>query len=160
MKNLLIITLSLALYSISHSCQAQHDSGNLEWHTDMNKAMKISKKEKKPLMLFFTGSDWCGWCIKLQKEVFFTPKFEKWAKDNVVLVELDFPRRKKLPEELKQQNASLQQTFQVRGYPTVYFVMAEKNADGNVNLNSLGKTGYVRGGPDTWIQNANTFLKK
>ena len=69
MKNLLIITLSLALYSISHSCQAQHDSGNLEWHTDMNKAMKISKK-KKTIDVIFTGSDWCGWCIKLQKKFF------------------------------------------------------------------------------------------
>ena len=55
MKNLLIITLSLVLYSVSHSCQAQHDSGKLEWHTDMNKAMKISKKEKKPLIIIRSG---------------------------------------------------------------------------------------------------------
>ena len=111
-------------------------------------------------MLFFTGSDWCGWCIKLQKEVFFKPEFEAWAKKNVVLVELDFPRRKKLSEKLRQQNASLQQTFQVQGYPTIYFVEAEKTGEGRVNLNSLGKAGYMRGGPSVWIANANTFLKK
>ena len=113
MKNLLIIALSLSLYSVSHSCQAQHDSGNLEWHTDMNKAMKISKKEKKPLMLFFTGSDWCGWCIKLQKEVFFTPKFEKWAKDNVVLVELDFPEERSSQKNLSNKMRAFSKLFRL-----------------------------------------------
>jgi thioredoxin-related protein len=65
---------------------------DLTWHTDMEKAISISQKEKKPIMLFFTGSDWCGWCIRLQKEVFKKPEFIEWAKSNVVLVEVDFPR--------------------------------------------------------------------
>ena len=73
----------------SMSLQAQEE---LTWHTDLSKATDISIKENKSLFLFFTGSDWCGWCIRLQKEVFKTPEFIKWAKDNVVLVELDFPR--------------------------------------------------------------------
>ncbi len=160
MKNPIALILGLAFFVVSISCEAQTKSENLEWHTDMDEAIKISHKQKKPLMLFFTGSDWCGWCIKLQKEVFFKPEFEAWAKKNVVLVELDFPRRKKLSEKLRQQNASLQQTFQVQGYPTIYFVEAEKTGEGRVNLNSLGKAGYMRGGPSVWIANANTFLKK
>jgi thioredoxin-related protein len=65
----------------------------LKWETNLDVAMKISKKTKKPMLLFFTGSDWCGWCIRLQKEVLQTPEFAKWAKKNVVLVELDFPRK-------------------------------------------------------------------
>src|SRR4028118_172585 len=101
-----IITLLLIVGSMS--VQAQE----LTWHTDMDKAIAIAKKSKKPLLLFFTGSDWCGWCIRLQKEVLHTPEFAKWANENVVLVELDFPRRKAVAPELAKQNMELQKNFQ------------------------------------------------
>jgi len=65
------------------------------WETDLNKAIALSYETKKPIMLFFTGSDWCGWCIRLQNEVFRTETFTKWAEENVILVELDFPRKKR-----------------------------------------------------------------
>ena len=139
------------------SIQAQEE---LTWHTDMSKATDISIKENKPMFLFFTGSDWCGWCIRLQKEVFKTPEFIKWAKDNVVLVELDFPRKNNQSEEVKMQNAQLQQQLQVRGYPTVWFVSAAKTADAKVNLNALGSSGYVAGGPKVWIDGANQIIQK
>ena len=139
------------------SIQAQEE---LTWHTDMSKATDISIKENKPMFLFFTGSDWCGWCIRLQKEVFKTPEFIKWAKDNVVLVELDFPRKNNQTEEIKSQNAQLQQQLQVRGYPTVWFVSAAKTADAKVNLNALGSSGYVAGGPKVWIDGANQIIQK
>ena len=139
------------------SIQAQEE---LTWHTDMSKATDISIKEKKPLFLFFTGSDWCGWCIRLQKEVFKTPEFVKWAKDNVVLVELDFPRKNEQTDAVKMQNAQLQQQLQVRGYPTVWFVSATKTADAKVNLTALGSTGYVAGGPQAWLDGANQIIKK
>src|SRR5574343_419862 len=109
-----ILTLFLVLGSLTINAQ------ELTWQTDMNKAVEISKKTKKPLLLFFTGSDWCGWCIRLQKEVLKTPEFAKWAKDNVVLVELDFPRRAQQSPELVKQNMELQQVLGVRGYPTVW----------------------------------------
>jgi len=129
----------------------------LTWHTNIDKAMEISKKEKKPLMLFFTGSDWCGWCIRLQKEVFYKKEFVKWAKDNVVLVELDFPRKKQLEPTLQQQNYSLQSAFQVQGYPTVWFVNSDTK-EGKTNFTQLGSTGYVAGGPEAWISGANQIL--
>ena len=66
----------------------------LAWNNNLEKAVDISKKTKKPLMLFFTGSDWCGWCQRLQRDVFVKPEFIAWAKKNVILLELDFPRRK------------------------------------------------------------------
>lgn len=122
----------------------------LTWETDLTKAINISKAENKPLMLFFTGSDWCGWCIRLQKEVFKTPEFSKWAKEHVVLVELDYPKRKELSPELKQQNLQMKQMFQIKGYPTVWIVQPE-DKDGKVNFRQLGKTGYVAGGPESWI---------
>lgn len=154
MKKILLIAF---LTLTSMSMQAQEE---LTWHTDMSKATDISIKENKPMFLFFTGSDWCGWCIRLQKEVFKTPEFIKWAKENVVLVELDFPRKNEQTDAVKMQNAQLQQQLQVRGYPTVWFVSATKTAEAKVNLNALGSTGYIAGGPKVWIEGANQIIKK
>jgi len=118
----------------------------LTWYTDITKASEISKETNKPIFAFFTGSDWCGWCRKLQNDVFSKPEFIKWAKENVVLVELDFPKNKKLSPELTQQNASLQQTFQVRGYPTIFIFFLNKKADGtNFEIENLGSLGYPQG---------------
>ncbi len=152
MKKVFILLLLIAG---SFTAQSQE----LTWHTDLDKAMAISKKKKKPLLMFFTGSDWCGWCIKLQKEVFKTPEFEAWAKRNVILVELDFPRRTAQEEAIRMQNAQLQQTFQIRGYPTIWFVKATKKKK-QVNFDKLGSTSYVAGGPAAWLEGANKILKK
>ena len=152
MKNTTLSLLFLFLVSISFSQE------KVVWHEDLTEAIQISQKENKPLMLFFTGSDWCGWCVRLQKEVFFKPEFTKWAEKNVVLVELDFPRRKAQKDAIKSQNAQLQQQFQVRGYPTIWFVKAATNSAGQVNLSQLGKTGYVKGGAAAWISGANQIL--
>ena len=78
------------------------------WHTDMTKASEIAINENKPVLMFFTGSDWCGWCKRLQREVLLTKDFEVWAKDNVVLMELDFPKRISQEQSVKAQNYQLQ----------------------------------------------------
>ena len=130
------------------------------WETDLNKAIALSYETKKPIMLFFTGSDWCGWCIRLQNEVFRTETFTKWAKENVILVELDYPRKKEQPQAIKDQNRQLQQMFAVQGYPTCHFVMPTPQDDGRVNLASLGQNGYMAGGPDAWIAKVTEFLPK
>ena len=88
----------------------------------------------------------------------FTPEFKKWASDNVILVELDYPRSKQLAPEIRQQNAEMQQMFAVSGYPTIWLVKATETKT-NVNFEQLGKTGYVAGGPNAWIQGANQILK-
>ena len=147
------IIIALLLIAGTATMEAQ----NTVWETNIDVATKLALKKKKPLLLFFTGSDWCGWCIRLQKEVLKTPEFEAWAKDNVVLVELDFPRRTPQQPEIQQQNAQLQQMFQVRGYPTIWFAEPTKK-DGKVNLNQLGSSGYVAGGPAKWLEGANQIL--
>jgi len=149
--------ISILLLFLTINVFAQE--GELDWHTDVNKAIELSIESEKPLFMFFTGSDWCGWCIRLQKEVFFKPDFVKWAKENLILVELDFPRRKKLDESLKQQNDNLRQMFAVRGYPTGRFVVPEIE-DKKVNFKRLGSQGYVAGGPTNWINGANKILSK
>lgn len=116
---------------------------NPGWLTNLDEAYALSKKTGKPIMANFTGSDWCGWCKKLTASVFSQPEFKTWADKNVVLLELDFPRRKTIPEHIRQQNASLQQAFQVSGYPTVWVFDLDKNEkDNNYSVGALGKTGY------------------
>jgi protein disulfide-isomerase len=147
--------LFLALFIVgSFTVQSQE----LKWYNDVKAASDVSIKTKKPLFFFFTGSDWCGWCMRLQKEVFQTSEFTKWANENVVLVELDFPRRKVLDPAIKQQNTELEQMFGIRGYPTVWIVNPAKT-DGQVSFDRLGTTGYAAGGPNVWIEGANSILK-
>lgn len=151
------IFITLLLVVAGFTAQAQEA---LIWHTDVNKAVEIARQEQKPLFFFFTGSDWCGWCIRLQNEVFKKPEFETWAKEKVVLVELDFPRRTPQADAIKQQNNQLQQMFAVQGYPTVWLVKPTIQADGKTNFEQLGKTGYVAGGPTAWLAGANEILQK
>ena len=153
MKKILIVcTLligSLNLYS-------QENDG---WLLNFDKAAELSMKTGKPILANFTGSDWCGWCIRLKKEVFVTPAFNKWAKENVILLELDYPRRAPQTEEIKKQIRELQQFFKVRGYPTLHMFNVGI-ADGKTQITALGKMGYLAGGPTPWIANANNYLKK
>jgi thioredoxin-related protein len=145
----------LLLVVASFTVQAQE----LKWQTNIKEAVALGNKEKKPLLMFFTGSDWCGWCIRLQNEVLKTPEFAKWAKENVILVELDYPRRTPQAADLKKQNDELQQVFGIQGYPTIHFAKGNTK-DGKVNLKSLGSTGYVAGGPTAWLAVANGIIKK
>lgn len=149
------IIIAVVLIIGSFAVEAQE----LVWETNVSKAMEVAAKTKKPLLLFFTGSDWCGWCIRLQKEVLKTPEFSKWAEENVVLVELDFPRRSEQTAEIKKQNNELQQAFGIQGFPTVVIANGIMK-DGKVNFQGLGSTGYVAGGPAAWLAVANDILKK
>jgi protein disulfide-isomerase len=151
MKKILLTLLLIG----SMSMQSQ----DLYWEININKAIETSNKTGKPMLLFFTGSDWCGWCIKLQNEVLKTPEFAAWANENVILVELDFPRRTEQAEETRRQNFELQKTFAVQGYPTIWFANATKK-DGKTNFEQLDSTGYVAGGPSVWLAGANEILKK
>ena len=149
------ILLALLFIFGSYAVEAQE----LVWNNNLKNSIEISNKTKKPILLFFTGSDWCGWCIRLHTEVFKTPEFKKWANENVVLVELDFPRRTALAPEITEQNNQLQQLFAVQGYPTVWFINAS-SIDGKINIDKLGSTGYLAGGPKVWLETANGILKK
>jgi protein disulfide-isomerase len=153
MKNTLII---FALLIGSLNLYSQENDG---WLLNFDKAAELSMKTSKPILANFTGSDWCGWCIRLKKEVFVTPAFKKWAKENVILLELDYPRRTPQTEEIKKQNRELQQFFKVRGYPTLHMFNIGI-ANGKTQITSLGKMGYLAGGPTPWIANANNYLKK
>lgn len=120
-------------------------SAKAGWLVDLDEAYAISVKEKKPILANFTGSDWCGWCKRLDADVFTKPEFQEWAKSNVVLLELDFPRYKKIPQKNQQQNFQMQQALGITGYPTIWlFNLTKDAANGQYQVNPLGKTGYTQ----------------
>ncbi len=114
-----------------------------EWTTSYRTALAQARDENRQVLLFFTGSDWCGWCKRLDAEVFSTAEFKAHAKKELILVKLDFPQQVPQSAQLKQQNAQLQKQYQIEGYPTI------------VVLDSRGKTigqlGYQPGGPKAFI---------
>lgn len=137
------------------------DSPNEGWLVNVEEAYEISSKTNRPILANFTGSDWCGWCKRLKAEVFNKPGFKEWAEDNVVLLELDFPRRMKLPAEQAQQNQSLQQAFSVTGFPTIWVFDLIKPAGTNqFQIQAYGKTGYVRGGEGVFINDINKMIAR
>ena len=120
---------------------------------DFEAAKAKAVKEGKPIFINFTGTDWCGWCIKLEKEVFTKKAFQDYAKENLVLVEVDFPKKKEQTAELKAQNKKLDKEYGVEGYPTLYL------------LDATGKKltvdiGYREGGPEAYVEHLKSLLKK
>ena len=122
-----------------------------KWYTDLDEAKAVAAKENKPLLVDFTGSDWCGYCIKLHAEVFDKPEFEEFAK-NYVLVELDFPNKKPQPPEEKAKNKATQAKFGVSGFPTVLLLDAKTGE-------AYGRqSGYGPGsGPKAYIEKLSAF---
>ncbi len=115
------------------------------WMSDFSAAKKKAAAEHKDLLVDFTGSDWCGWCIKLNNEVFKHDSFLKGVADHFVLVEIDFPQDKsKLSDATKKQNETLQKTYQVQGFPTI-LLMDEQGRP-------YAKTGYRPGGPEAYLK--------
>jgi thioredoxin-related protein len=116
----------------------------LNWLTDVSTAQAQAKAENKLVLMDFTGSDWCSWCIKLDNDTFSQPEFVGYAKKNLVLVELDYPAHKQQPDDLKAANAALAKKYNISGYPTVIAM----KPDGTVVMTQVG---YLPGGPATMI---------
>jgi len=144
MKTIVSIFALLICVSMTFAqSSATKDASGLTWYTNLQEAHKLSQAANKPVFAFFTGSDWCGWCKKLQRDVFVKPEFIEWANKNVILLELDFPRTKQLPAALAQQNSSLQQALTVSGYPTIWLMYTNiDKTSGSINLTTLGSLGY------------------
>lgn len=137
--------LVLALSSVS---RVEAKEG---WGTNFEAAKTQAAKDKKDILMDFTGSDWCGWCIKLDEEVFSKDGFKQEAPKHFVLLELDFPQNKELPKEQTEQNEKLQETYRIAGFPTVILADAEGRP--------YGKTGYMAGGPEAFNEELNRLRK-
>jgi thioredoxin-related protein len=114
------------------------------WETDLKKAQETAKTQKKLLFIDFTGSDWCGYCVRLDRDILSRPQFQEFASKNLVLMEVDFPRRKEQSRETRTQNQRLAQQYNIQGFPTI------------VVLDGEGQTvwrydGYFPDGPEAFI---------
>ncbi|MBW8782150.1 MAG: thioredoxin family protein [Verrucomicrobia bacterium] len=114
------------------------------WTTNYQAALAQARETDGKVFLFFTGSDWCGWCKRLDQEILSTPQFKTYAGRKLILVKLDFPRTLPQSDAEKAQNEQLSRKFKIEGYPTV------------VVLNGKGKEvarlGYQEGGPGPFIE--------
>ena len=120
------------------------------WGDNYKAALATAAKENKKVLLDFTGSDWCGWCIRLKKETFDQPSFKEYADKNLILVEVDFPQGKTLAPEVKKQNDILQEQYQVQGFPTLVLLSPEGKL-------LKQQSGYIPGGPKgfmDWVNSA------
>ncbi|MBN2583249.1 MAG: thioredoxin family protein [Planctomycetes bacterium] len=120
------------------------------WLEDFAKAQTLAAEMKRPMLLDFTGSDWCGWCIKLDREIFSTPTFQDYARKNLILVKLDFPRSRKMDPTVVAQNQKLASKYKVNGYPTVIVL--------DPSGNQVGQMGYMSGGPEPFLQKLKGVL--
>lgn len=148
MKKRLIWTVLLLVFLAAPSALAEETI----WYTNWDAAAKESQATNKPILIDFTGSDWCGWCMQLKAEVFDTETFQKWAAKNVVLLEVDFPNNRQLSPEEIAHNEKLARNYGIQGFPTIIFADYQGNA--------LGRYGYDAGGPANWTKNAEAKMGK
>ena len=132
MKRLILLLI------LGWECLPAQGEQLLQWFTDAQAAQEKAKQENKFVLLDFTGSDWCGWCMRLKSEVFDQPEFVNFAQANLVLVEVDFPRHKLLDQPQKEANYRLAETYHITGYPTI--ILLDRNGQ------QVGQTGYMPGG--------------
>lgn len=122
------------------------------WLTDFPAAQATAARENKLLLMDFTGSDWCSWCIKLKEEVFSQTEFKEYAAQNLVLLEVDFPQRKKQSREQVVANEALRDKFKIEGYPTIIVLDSAGK--------QIGQLGYEPGGPKNFIGQIEKLKKK
>ena len=147
MKHITRITAAFFL------CSSFALAGGEGWMTNWEQAKAKAKAENKPILIDFTGSDWCGWCIKLDKEVFAQKAFKEYAAKNLVLMDVDFPRKKEQAADLKKQNKELEKQYPLEGYPTVLLL----DAEGKKLSEDIG---YREGGPEAYVKHLAELLEK
>jgi protein disulfide-isomerase len=118
-------------------------NAKLSWSTDYDGSLDRAKLEHKHVFLFFTGSDWCGWCKKLNREILTTGEFTQYAQDKLILVELDYPRQTPQSYEVKVQNKMLESRYSITGFPTVVVL--------DYTGKAVARLGYQSGGPEPFL---------
>ena len=121
-----------------------------EWGTDFEAGLKLARETRRPILLDFTGSDWCGWCMKLDREILATPEFKQFADQHLVLVKIDFPMHQAQSEAERARNEALAARFQVQGFPTLVLL--------NPEAKPCGTLGYMPGGPGAFIEQLNSLI--
>jgi len=134
--------ISLCLLTSTAVCQEANPS---HWYADFDKAAAVAEKEGKDLLVDFTGSDWCGWCIRLDEEVFDHEAFLAPISKNYILLKLDFPNSEEVKAKVPnpERNAELSEKYNIAGFPTILLM----NSSGE----AFASTGYEQGGPESYV---------
>jgi len=130
MKRIALFAASVLFLTSSAFCKPA-ETGAIpgEWTMDFEAACKVAAEKKLPIFINFTGSDWCGWCKHMDKEVFSKQEWQDYAKSSLMLVWIDFPKDKSLvPEKYRDRNKQMAATFGVGGYPT-YVILDDNGKD-------------------------------
>lgn len=132
-----------------------------QWLTDMKQAQQRAKAENKLLLLNFTGSDWCGWCIKLDREVFSKPEFREYAGKNLVLMEVDFPKVKQISARTQAQNEQLAAKYRIEGFPTIIVLNSEGKPLGALSYDAAipPESHQMTGSPQAFIASIEKLRK-
>ena len=149
---LTVVFTGMALNLAAAPAQSGKQKEEVVWLTDFKEAQQLAEKEKKVMLVDFSGSDWCGWCIKLDKEVFSQAAFKQFAAKNLVLVLIDFPKKKSLSQSQLAANNALAEKYGIDGFPTVLLL----KPDGSI----IVRTGYRRGGAEAYVKYLNGQLKR
>ncbi len=120
------------------------------WLTDFDKAKALAKEQDRHILIDFSGSDWCGWCIKLDKEVFQKQEFKDYAKENLVLLLVDWPQRSVDSKEVQAKSRPIMEQYGIQSFPTVLVL----GPDGK----TLAKTGYRDGGPEAYVEHIKKII--
>lgn len=151
------VPLFIIILLIALSCTPQENvesssesSSELNWLTNLEAAKETARQEGKTIFVNFTGSDWCGWCFRLDDEVFSQTQFIQFAQENLVMLEIDFPRDIPQTDEVKAYNSNLLESFKIPGFPTILLL--------NENGNEINRTGYKSGGAEKYIEHISELI--
>lgn len=144
--------MNTTLRALALTCFALPVSAGETWYDDYDEAAKVAQESGKHLLVDFTGSDWCHWCIKLEEEVFAHEEFDAGVAKNFVLVRLDFPNDPEIKAKVPnpERNQALSEQYGVQGFPTVLLL--------TVNGEVFGRTGYQAGGPEAYVEHLDEML--
>jgi protein disulfide-isomerase len=146
--SLVLVTVFIVFSYVNNSIasdkiKSDPKTNKVVWHTNLEKAIEIAEKENKPILMQFSGSDWCHFCIRLNEEVLKQKEFVDYAKENMILVNIDFPLSIQQTDEVKNYNQEMLKKYGVRGYPTVLLL----DKSGKV----VYETGFRPGGVAAYI---------
>jgi len=148
MAKLILIGILLIL-SCGKTTSGALDAENI-WIDDYSVALTMSQETGKPILINFTGSDWCVWCMRLAEEVFNQAAFLRFAEENLILLMIDFPRNIKQPDEVVNNNRVLAQRYNIAGFPTIFIIDKDEEV--------IATTGYRPGGVEAYIQHLEGMI--
>jgi len=158
-NRVIILSVLITLIMIS-ACVAENtgdkakeeNEDKIAWFTNLEEAQLVAQEKNLPIFIHFTGSDWCGWCFKLEGEVYSKTVFQDYVTENLVMVTIDFPKKIKQTAETVAYNRELATRFGIRGYPTVQLL----KSDGT----PIAQTGYQKGGAEKYVEHLKELLIK